>query len=94
MKSQSCQTNMPSQRAAAVQCTEVKKAAGRNIARLERQLEQIDRFEDDIKHKMQDRLKFPSGKNAMRMNNELKEIDKLRGSVRAEIARLQDLDCL
>jgi carbohydrate-selective porin OprB len=66
-----------------------KKQAGRRIADLNREQKFLDSFDNTVKNRMQDRMKFMSAKNAMRHNAELERIEKMHESVRNEISSLQ-----
>lgn len=65
------------------------KAVGRQIAKLEHDLAELDKFEDQIKHRMHDRMKFMSGKNARNVNRELDSVSKKQADLRVQIWQLQ-----
>lgn len=62
---------------------------GQNIATLEKLLTILDNQERDIKHRMQDRMKFMSGKNAFRADRQLTEIEQTRELIKKELSELQ-----
>lgn len=65
-------------------------ARGEEIAALSEELSHLDKFENDLKNKMQDRLKFMSAKNARLKNEELDRVEKDRLALQIKIARLQE----
>lgn len=68
-----------------------KKAVGKQIARLEQKLVDLDKFENDVKNNMQDRMKFMGGRNAKRKDRILDEVGHKQNAIRADLARLQEL---
>lgn len=57
---------------------------------LEKLMDSLDACEKDIKHRMQDRMKFMSGKNAFRSEAQLVEIDETRQRIRCELRSLEE----
>lgn len=68
----------------------INKQKGQKIAELQKDLKSVDTFEDGIKNRMQDRMKFMSGKNAFRENARLEQMYKERDAIRAQLAGLQE----
>jgi len=66
-----------------------KKQAGRRIADLNREQKMLDSFDNTVKNRMQDRMKFMSAKNAIRSKDELERIEKMQENIRTEVSRLQ-----
>ncbi len=65
------------------------KRADCRIAQLEKELKSLDAFDDTIKTRMQDRMKFMSAKNARREQSRLNQVCKSQEAIRAELSSLQ-----
>lgn len=68
-----------------------KKATGRRIAQLEKELKSLDEFDNATKTRMHDRMKFMSAKNARLKEARLDQIDKNQEAIKAELSELQQL---
>lgn len=66
------------------------RSIGQKIVMMQDLLSALDSREAEVKHRMQDRMKFMSGKNVMKADRELEQIEKARELVKSELSELQD----
>jgi hypothetical protein len=89
MNVQKCSKSGRSPTGESLENQNTKNATGQHMAKLQKELARLEIFEHDIKHRMQDRMKFMSSKNALRLEAELMKIDQQKSAVGLLISSFQ-----